>query len=90
MPASQISRHGKIADDSRRMPRVLFLNRSYWPDTEATGQLLTELCEDLAATMAVSVIAGQPNDNATGAAYRRRGVEVRHAVRVRRVRHTRF
>jgi glycosyltransferase involved in cell wall biosynthesis len=72
------------------MPSVLFLNRSYWPDTEATGQLLTELCEDLAPTMAVSVIVGQPNDNATGAAYRRRGVEVRHAVRIRRVRHTRF
>jgi hypothetical protein len=30
-------------------PRILFLNRSYWPDAEATGQLLTELCEDLAA-----------------------------------------
>jgi len=32
-----------------RRPRVLFLNRSYWPDAEATGQLLTELAEDLAA-----------------------------------------
>ena len=30
------------------MPHILFLNRSYWPDAEATGQLLTELCEDLA------------------------------------------
>ncbi len=30
-------------------PRIVFLNRSYWPDAEATGQLLTELCEDLAA-----------------------------------------
>ncbi|QDT15683.1 glycosyltransferase family 4 protein [Alienimonas californiensis] len=30
-------------------PRALFLNRSYRPDAEATGQLLTELTEDLAA-----------------------------------------
>lgn len=27
--------------------RLLFLNRSFWPDVEATGQFLTELCEDL-------------------------------------------
>jgi colanic acid biosynthesis glycosyl transferase WcaI len=72
------------------MHRVLFLNRSYWPDTEATGQLLTELCEDLAQTFDVAVIAGQPNDNSTGSPYRRRGTEVRHGVRIRRVCHTRF
>jgi len=43
--------------------RLLFINRSYWPDTEATGQLLTELCEDLAATgeFDVHVLCGQPN-----------------------------
>ena len=28
--------------------RVCYFNRSYWPDTGATGQLLTELAEDLA------------------------------------------
>lgn len=27
---------------------ILFFNRSFYPDTEATGQFLTELCEDLA------------------------------------------
>ena len=27
--------------------RVCYFNRSYWPDTGATGQLLTELAEDL-------------------------------------------
>src|SRR5205809_801312 len=32
----------------KRRPRILFLNRSYWPEIEATGQLLTELLEDLA------------------------------------------
>jgi glycosyltransferase involved in cell wall biosynthesis len=72
------------------LPRVLFLNRSYWPDAEATGQLLTELCEDLSPHFDVTVIAGQPNDNTTGAAYRRSGTEMRQGVRIRRVRHTRF
>lgn len=42
-------------------PRILFLNRSYWPDTEATGQLLTELCEGLSDRFEVHVLAGQPN-----------------------------
>ncbi|HVJ67863.1 MAG TPA: glycosyltransferase family 4 protein [Caulifigura sp.] len=43
--------------------RVLFINRSYWPDTEATGQLLTELAEDLCASgeFDVHVLCGQPN-----------------------------
>ena len=44
-----------------RRPKVLFLNRSYWPDVEATGQLLTELCESLHSSFDVSVVAGQPN-----------------------------
>lgn len=38
--------------------RLLFLNRSFWPDIEATGQLLTELCVDLSHEHDVSVIAG--------------------------------
>ncbi len=39
---------------------VCFLNRSYWPDQGATGQLLTELAEDLVREFGyrVSVIAG--------------------------------
>lgn len=40
---------------------VLFLNRSYWPDVEATGQLLTSLCEGLSRDFDVSVLAGRPN-----------------------------
>jgi glycosyltransferase involved in cell wall biosynthesis len=70
--------------------KVLFLNRSYWPDAEATGQLLTELCEDLAASIDVTAIAGQPNDNPTHAVFRRHGTEMHNGVRVCRVRHTRF
>jgi len=39
---------------------ILFFNRSFHPDVEATGQLLTELCEDLAAEgHEVAVVAGQ-------------------------------
>ncbi len=71
-------------------PRVLFLNRSYWPDAEATGQLLTELCEDLAASFDVTVIAGQPNQNPSGAGFRKSGWQDHGGVRIRRVWHTRF
>jgi UDP-GlcNAc:undecaprenyl-phosphate/decaprenyl-phosphate GlcNAc-1-phosphate transferase len=41
--------------------RVLVFNRSYHPDVEATGQLLTELCSDLARDRDVHVITGMPN-----------------------------
>lgn len=38
------------------------MNRAYWPDVEATGHLLGELCGDLAQRdFQISVIAGQPN-----------------------------
>ena len=70
--------------------RVLFLNRSYWPDAEATGQLLTELCEDLAQSFQVTVIAGQPNVDQAECAFRRHGEENRNGVCIRRVRHTSF
>ncbi|MGD0671142.1 MAG: glycosyltransferase family 4 protein [Candidatus Binatus sp.] len=38
--------------------RVLFLNRSFWPDREATGQFLTELCDDLSRDHEVTIVAG--------------------------------
>jgi len=40
--------------------RLLFLNRSFYPDVEATGQLLTELCQELANDFEVHVICGNP------------------------------
>lgn len=42
------------------MPRLLVFNRSYSPDLGATGQVLTELCEDLVARHGweVTVVAG--------------------------------
>jgi colanic acid biosynthesis glycosyl transferase WcaI len=46
--------------------RLLFLNRSFWPDQGATGQQLTDLCEDLSAEHEITVIAGP----ASGAAAR--------------------
>jgi colanic acid biosynthesis glycosyl transferase WcaI len=39
-------------------PRLLVLNQYYWPGVEATANLLTELCEALAADHDVTVIAG--------------------------------
>ncbi len=41
--------------------KVCFFNRSYWPDQAATGQLLTELAEDLVARFGceVTVVAGR-------------------------------
>lgn len=70
--------------------KLLFLNRSYWPDAEATGQLLTELCEDLASKNDVAVVCGQPNHNPDNSRYRKRGRHIRNGVLVRRVRHTMF
>ncbi len=70
--------------------RILFLNRSYYPDAEATGQLLTQLCEDLTSEFRVSVIAGQPNQNPQQMAFRRHGLVQHNGVSIRRVWHTRF
>ncbi|HKB14047.1 MAG TPA: glycosyltransferase family 4 protein [Vicinamibacterales bacterium] len=48
--------------------RICFFNRSYWPDQAATGQLLTELAEDLVAQFAdeVTVVAGRALHCANG------------------------
>ena len=61
--------------------RVCYFNRSYWPDTGATGQLLTELAEDLAAAhgMTVTVVTGYPLANhaaALPASGQRNGVRI--------------
>ena len=42
----------------RRKPRLLVLNQYYWPGVEATAQLLTELCEALAADLEIRVLTG--------------------------------
>jgi len=45
-----------------RQLHIAFFNRSFYPDTTATGQLLTELCESLVRVHGcrVSVVAGFP------------------------------
>jgi colanic acid biosynthesis glycosyl transferase WcaI len=54
-----------MANSQRRQKtnpmRILFLNRSFWPDTDATGVLLRELTEDLATEHEVTVICGPAN-----------------------------
>jgi glycosyltransferase involved in cell wall biosynthesis len=55
---------------------------------EATGQLLTELCSDLAQRHDVTVIAGRPNFVTGGSALPRR--ETHRGVQVLRVRNFRF
>ncbi|MEO2014931.1 MAG: hypothetical protein ABGZ53_11225, partial [Fuerstiella sp.] len=69
-------------------PRILFLNRSYWPDTEATGQLLTVLCEGLTEQFDVHVLAGQPNVSFTDSDWDK--VDERNGVTIHRVQHTTF
>lgn len=71
--------------------RLLFLNRSYWPDAEATGQLLTDLCEDLAeAGLQPSVLAGMPNHVAGETEPVTAGISRHNGVDILRVRHTQF
>jgi glycosyltransferase involved in cell wall biosynthesis len=67
--------------------RVCYFNRSYWPDTGATGQLLTELAEDLVSAhgMEVTVVTGYPLAT-DGPALRAR--EIRNGVRIVRARGT--
>jgi colanic acid biosynthesis glycosyl transferase WcaI len=68
---------------------LLFLNRSYYPDVEATGQLLTELCGDLAQRHRVAVVCGQPNFvAASGSGLFQR--ETHQGVHIIRVRNARF
>lgn len=40
--------------------RLLFLNRAFYPDVEATGQLLTDLCRELENDFEIHVICGNP------------------------------
>lgn len=50
------------------MPHLLVFNRSYYPDLGATGQLLTEMCEDLVAHYGweVTIVAGLPTVSLNG------------------------
>lgn len=73
---------------------VCFFNRSYWPDQAATGQLLTELAEDLVNRhgCTVSVVAGRAlHAPADGQRTRRMfDRETRNGVTILRANGTRF
>ena len=86
---SEVARSA-VVDQSGARHGVLFINRSYWPDCEATGQLLTDLCEDLGSHFDVSVLAGQPNHVTHEARYRVNGAQHRNNVDIYRVPHTTF
>jgi glycosyltransferase involved in cell wall biosynthesis len=62
--------------------KVCFFNRSYWPDHGATGQLLTELCEDLVSRhgFEVTVVCGVAPGRAPVRRERRNGVEIIRAA----------
>jgi colanic acid biosynthesis glycosyl transferase WcaI len=72
------------------MMRITVFNRSYWPDTGATGQLLTELAEDLVAHHGfdVTVVAGFPMRQLESQQPPSR--ETRNGVTIIRVAGTRF
>lgn len=75
---------------SNRKATIVFLNRSYWPDMEATGQLLSDLCRDLSRRFDVHVICGQPNRYQAEQEFVRRGIEQHRGVTIHRLKHTRF
>jgi glycosyltransferase involved in cell wall biosynthesis len=67
---------------------VVFLNRFYWPDVAATGQMLTDLAESLARDgWDVRVVTSRSRYAAAGALPKR---ETRGGVNIRRVAGTRF
>lgn len=74
--------------------KICFFNRSYWPDQAATGQLLTELAQDLVNRHGceVTVVAGRALHAAEGRAAALRPVqtESRHGVTILRANGTRF
>jgi colanic acid biosynthesis glycosyl transferase WcaI len=72
--------------------RVLFLNRSFWPDREATGQFLTELCDDLSQDHEVTIVAGPSYqaDRDDRAGFRLWSRECRGSISIIRTWGTRF
>ena len=63
--------------------RILILNQYFHPDTSATSQLLTELCEDLAEHHEVTVVTGRPSYNPSEATASRGLVSTERVGRVR-------
>ena len=75
------------------LPRLIFVNRVYWPSTQATAQLLTDLAEGLAARgWTVHVIAtGEASTRQNGVTVHRTGTADKHGGLVSRaLSHRRF
>ncbi len=72
---------------SDTLKSITFINRCYWPDSEATGQLLTELCEHLSPRWDVSAVVGQPNWAADSESFVTSGVQNRNGVNIHRLEH---
>ena len=74
---------------------IVFFNRSFYPDISATGQLLTDLCEDLVREHGcrVSVVTGPPLRPSVETASTGRGLvsrETYRGVEIHRASGTRF
>jgi glycosyltransferase involved in cell wall biosynthesis len=59
-----------------RRPRLLVLNQYYWPGVEATGNLLSELCEALADEFDITVVTGMVAGAETPGRTERDGVAI--------------
>lgn len=70
---------------------ILVINRSFWPDIEATGQFLTELCEKLAEHHPIMMLAGRsyfvPDLWSKWKLFRK---ETHGRIQILRIRHTLF
>jgi colanic acid biosynthesis glycosyl transferase WcaI len=61
--------------------RIFFVNRFYWPDEPATGQLLTDLAASLAAAgLRITILTSHPGGSSVPLRETRRDVEI---IRVR-------
>jgi colanic acid biosynthesis glycosyl transferase WcaI len=68
--------------------RVWIVSELYYPEDTSTGYFLTRIAEDLARSMPVSVLCGQPTYSARGTRAPRR--EIRSGVQIRRCAATKF
>ena len=78
-----------LPDSAKRVPKIVFVNRFYWPDESATGQLLTDLAEHMAFNGArVTVVTSRLRYSSDDE--KLLGEEERNGVRIERVWTTSF
>jgi colanic acid biosynthesis glycosyl transferase WcaI len=62
---------------SASLPRIIFVNRFYWPEQPATAQLLTDLAESLAtAGLSITVITSHPGNASIPVTETHHGVQI--------------